>query len=113
MVVSVRNFLLVGGAAAFVVYLVMARQDKQSTEVSVQQVSMDKEVAEFNRDFEKKAFRPMTSVIKREERKIQSTDAKLKKLEEKQTQLQKKSDNTMDDFDKQIDRFDKELGPGK
>jgi lysyl-tRNA synthetase class II len=95
---------------AVILYLVMGKQEKQATQINKEQVSMDKETAEFNRDFERKSFRPMTSVIKREERKIQSADTKLKAIEKKEAVQVEKEEKIMKDFDKAVDSFDKELG---
>jgi len=92
-----------------ILYLVLSGQNKQDADIQLQQRQMDKSIADFNADFEKKSHRPGTDIIAREQAASAEAAKDIQDLKRRQAELQGKADGVSRDFDTAVKSLDAEL----
>lgn len=98
-----------GLVTGIILYLVLAGQNKQDTDIQLQQRQTDKSIADFNADFEKKSHRPDTDIIAREEAASAEAAKNIQDLKKRQAEQQEKADGVSKDFDTAVKSLDASL----
>lgn len=99
-----------GLVTGIILYLVLAGQNKQDTDIQLQQRQMDKSIADFNADFEKKSHRPNSEIIAREQAESAEAAKNIRDLKKRQAEQQEKADGVSKDFDTAVKSLDDSLG---
>lgn len=105
-----KGLLFAAPFAAIMLFIVLAGQNKQDTDIQLQQRQMDKSIADFNTDFEKKSHRPNSEIIAREQAESAEAAKNIRDLKKRQAEQQEKADGVSKDFDTAVKSLDDSLG---
>lgn len=105
-----KAVLGVGIVTGVILYLVLSGQNKQDTDIQLQQRQMDKSIADFKADFERKSHKPDAGIIAREQAASAEAAKDIQELKRRQAEQQENADGVSRDFDNAVKSLDKSLG---